>query len=269
MNTITQHKALINTLHIAGFLIEIRVAGVDGLLLSFFNTHIENSQQRCGSDVINTISTGLKAADPHFVVNFGAYHQILLTFDVMILDHLQCVERLAACLSLVLPGVNTHQLINAEPINDKDNEQSKSHDSVLTIPVYYDNEVAADLLAISQKLQLSVEQIIELHCAPTYHVEAIGFAPGFGYLAELPSPLQLPRKATPVTNVAAGSVAIAGNKTAIYPQSSPAGWHVIGRTPVTLFDPTTAPYSLLSLGLAVQFNAISRHTFLELGGQLD
>ena len=80
-----------------------------------------------------------------------------------------------------------------------------------------------------------------------------GFAPGFAYLGELPVALQVPRLATPRTRVPAGSVAIAGPMTAIYPQASPGGWRLIGRTDVRLFDPAVRPPARLRPGDLVRF----------------
>jgi KipI family sensor histidine kinase inhibitor len=85
---------------------------------------------------------------------------------------------------------------------------------------------------------------------------AIGFAPGFPYLGPLPELLRLPRRSTPRTRVPAGSVAIAADMTGIYPAVLPGGWHLIGRTPLRLFDPHASPPSLLAPGDGVQFEPL-------------
>ena len=93
-------------------------------------------------------------------------------------------------------------------------------------------------------------------CTPTrtYTVAFCGFAPGFAYLTGLPTALQLPRRATPRPRVPAGSVAIAGELAAVYPTASPGGWHLIGRTDLTLFDVDRDPPALFSPGTVVRFD---------------
>ena len=95
--------------------------------------------------------------------------------------------------------------------------------------------------------------MVALHAAATYEVLFPGFAPGFAYLGEVPERLRVPRLATPRTRVPAGSVAIAGPMTAIYPQASPGGWRLIGRADVRLFDPAATPPALLRAGDRVRF----------------
>ncbi|GAA0290742.1 hypothetical protein GCM10009128_06390 [Psychrosphaera haliotis] len=107
----------------------------------------------------------------------------------------------------------------------------------IKLPIYYGDEVSLDMPHIVKSSGLSKQQIIDLHLNSTYDVGAIGFAPGFAYLKGLPKQLQLPRHKTPRASLPAGSVAIAEDMTAIYPQSSPGGWNIIGQCPLPLFDP--------------------------------
>jgi 5-oxoprolinase (ATP-hydrolysing) subunit B len=117
--------------------------------------------------------------------------------------------------------------------------------------VVYDG---VDLEAVATATGLSIDEVIARHQAATYIVDTMGFAPGFAYLDGLDPALELPRRATPRERVPAGSVAIAGAQTAVYPTESPGGWHLIGRVvDVTMFDPTTGP--LLALGDRVRFVA--------------
>lgn len=138
----------------------------------------------------------------------------------------------------------------------------------MILPVYYGPEAGADFTAVCQKTQLSAEALIELHSTQSYYVYALGFSPGFAFLGELPEALQLPRRKTPRTSLPAGSVAIAHNQTAVYPQPSPGGWRLIGRCPTSLFSTDTSPPNLLSIGDEVKFQPISRDEFLQLGGEL-
>jgi KipI family sensor histidine kinase inhibitor len=89
----------------------------------------------------------------------------------------------------------------------------------------------------------------------------LGFLPGFAYLGEVDSRLAMPRHDTPRTRVPAGSVAIAGRQTGIYPRESPGGWQIIGRTPLVLFDPARQPPTPCRGGCRVRFDAISRDEY--------
>ncbi|HBO4313297.1 TPA: 1,6-anhydro-N-acetylmuramyl-L-alanine amidase AmpD [Pseudomonas aeruginosa] len=132
------------------------------------------------------------------------------------------------------------------------------------IPVWYAGE---DLATVAVACGLTGERVIELHSAAEYRVGAIGFAPGFAYLGGLDPRLVLPRRATPRARVPAGSLAIAEAQTAIYPQASPGGWHLLGRSPWRPFDPAAIPPCPLALGDRVRFVAIGREAFLDLGGR--
>ncbi|WOX06731.1 5-oxoprolinase subunit PxpB [Microbulbifer pacificus] len=108
---------------------------------------------------------------------------------------------------------------------------------IVVIPVCYDAPYAPDMSAVCAHTGLSQSRVIELHCQPDYLVHMLGFTPGFLYLGGLARELQCPRKAKPELRVAAGSVGIGGAQTGIYPQSTPGGWQIIGRTPLSLFAP--------------------------------
>ncbi len=121
------------------------------------------------------------------------------------------------------------------------------------IPVTYDGP---DMQAASAQLALSAEKIVELHTQPIYRVFLVGFVPGWAYLGPLPEELVLPRRPVPRTQVPAGSVAIAGRQTGIYPLSTPGGWHLIGHTNVKLFLPDSDPPCLFRAGDRVKFFSI-------------
>jgi len=120
------------------------------------------------------------------------------------------------------------------------------------VSVHYDG---ADLSGVADEIGCSVEAVIAQHQDPTYLVAFCGFAPGFAYLLGLPSALHLPRLATPRTLVPAGSVAIAGEYSAVYPRESPGGWRLLGRTAATLWDADLDPPAVLTPGRAVRFVA--------------
>lgn len=130
------------------------------------------------------------------------------------------------------------------------------------IPAVFGGEFGPDLAAVAQATHHGEAAIIDALCATELRVFLIGFLPGFPYLGELPEWLRLPRLATPRAIVPANSLAIAGAQAAVYPWASPGGWHLLGRTPVRLFDlDDTARPALLAPGDTVRFAPIDRAEF--------
>jgi len=128
------------------------------------------------------------------------------------------------------------------------------HDPVIhRIPVRYGGLDGPDLEDVAERTGLGVEAVIDLHSGSDYRVFMLGFAPGFGYLGPLPEALRLPRRAEPRLRVPAGSVAIAGAQTAVYPHETAAGWHILGRTDERLWDPRAEPPARLRPGDRVHF----------------
>ncbi|MFE7775946.1 5-oxoprolinase subunit PxpB [Streptomyces sp. NPDC057445] len=121
---------------------------------------------------------------------------------------------------------------------------------VIEIPVRYDGP---DLAEVAALWSVAADEVAGIHSAAEFHVAFCGFAPGFGYLTGLDERFAVPRRATPRTSVPAGSVALGGPYTGVYPRSSPGGWQLIGTTDVTLWDPAREPAALLSPGVRVRF----------------
>ena len=121
------------------------------------------------------------------------------------------------------------------------------------IPVAYGGAEGPDLGEGAARTGLSAEEGVALHAGTEYRVLVLGFMPGFPYLGVLPPALDLPRRATPRVRVPAGSVAIAGRQTGIYPADTAGGWHLIGRTEVRPWDPRRDPPALLAPGDRVRF----------------
>ncbi len=134
------------------------------------------------------------------------------------------------------------------------------------IPVWYDASVGPELALIAKRNGWSLQQVAEAHSATEYRVFALGFVPGFAFMGLVAPALATPRLATPRQRVPRGSIAIAERQTSAYPQVTPGGWNLIGRTPVTLFDATRDPMTMLEAGDRVRFVPISRERFIELGG---
>jgi KipI family sensor histidine kinase inhibitor len=127
-------------------------------------------------------------------------------------------------------------------------------DQVIEIPVLYDGP---DLAEVAELSGLSVEEVIAAHTATDWRVAFCGFAPGFAYLGWGDPRLAVPRRREPRTSVPAGSVAVAGEFSAIYPRSSPGGWQLIGHTETVVFDIAREPPALLQPGAAVRFVEVS------------
>ncbi len=123
----------------------------------------------------------------------------------------------------------------------------------LEIGVRYDGD---DLDDVANQLSVDVDEVISIHTSVDYRVAFCGFAPGVAYLAGTDRRLHLPRRSSPRTVVAAGSVAVAAGYTAVYPRPSPGGWNLLGTTAMVMFDPERSPPALLEPGTAVRFVAL-------------
>jgi len=186
-----------------------------------------------------------------------AYCSLLVKFDALQTSH----EAMEAALRTYIARLEDFPLPNPRKIE---------------IPVCYGDECSPDLEEIAKLRRITPEEAIDLHTSATYTVYFLGFAPGFAYLGDLPEALAIPRLDTPRRKVPAGSVAIAGRQTAVYPFSTPGGWRLIGRTPIAMFRPELArqtqpkalhDMSLLSIGDHVRFTRISREQFAALHRQ--
>jgi len=135
---------------------------------------------------------------------------------------------------------------------------------LMAVPVCYGGEFGPDLGTVAEQCRLGEGEVIAQHAAGDYRVQAIGFAPGFPYLAGLPESLRTPRRSTPRVAVPAGSVGIGGAQTGVYPLETPGGWQLIGRTPVPLFRPKETPPSLLRVGDYLKFRPVDPLEFRRL-----
>ncbi|MDF2508065.1 MAG: allophanate hydrolase, partial [Microbacterium sp.] len=136
----------------------------------------------------------------------------------------------------------------------------------VTVPVRYDGE---DLDEAATLLGVSAEELVNRHLAADWRVAFSGFAPGFGYVVSSDPLFDVPRRSSPRTRVPAGSVALAGQFTGVYPRESPGGWQLIGRTDAVMWDIDRDPPALLSPGTAVRFERVrerARVSGNDLGG---
>lgn len=134
-------------------------------------------------------------------------------------------------------------------------------EALTLIPFCADPDLAPDLESLAAEKSLEPRGFLERFCAAEFTVDFLGFMPGFAYLRGLPGDLAASRLERPRTRVPAGSVGIGGDRAGVYPFDSPGGWRLIGRTPLTFFDPARQTPALLSAGMAVRFVMVPRDRF--------
>ncbi len=132
------------------------------------------------------------------------------------------------------------------------------------LPVCYEPEVAPDLADAARRAGLTRDAFVSLHCGMIHHVYMLGFLPGQPYLGDLPVELMLPRRETPRLKVAAGSVGVASRMTCVFPNETPCGLNIIGRTPAALWDHRRGEPALLKPGDRVAFEPVDLEELLRL-----
>jgi len=128
----------------------------------------------------------------------------------------------------------------------------------LVMPICFDDEFALDRERLEDYLNISFSQLVQTFISESYDVYMMGFLPGFAYMASVPSSLRCPRLPNPRKSISAGSLAITGEQTAIYPSDSPGGWNIIGHCPLDLFDIRRENWSLLKAHDRVRFRLVER-----------
>ncbi|MFP2768876.1 5-oxoprolinase subunit PxpB [Oceanisphaera sp. KMM 10153] len=219
-------------------------AGMDAWLVRLFDTIDEGNMNW----ITALVADCERAFGNRLVDLVPSYTTLLVQFDPLTLDHGEARALLQGLLAELIP------------VEEDDSAP------VRTLPVWYHPSVGPDLARLEQHTGLDTDRIIELHSGHCYRVFALGFAPGFAFMGTLPAPLELPRHDSPRPRVPAGSVAIAGRQTAVYPSVTPGGWNLLGRTPTRLFDPTSRQLSLLRAGDRVRFAPVDRAEFERQGG---
>jgi KipI family sensor histidine kinase inhibitor len=158
-------------------------------------------------------------------------------------------------LLVIDPAETTLEAVTAAVRTTAPRADDRPAGDVVELPVHYDG---ADLAELAGLLELTVEQLVARHTGAEWTVAFCGFAPGFGYLTQPCATWDVPRRAAPRTRVPAGSVALAGEFSGVYPRESPGGWQLIGRTDVPVFDLGRDPVALLRPGTRVRFVAVDR-----------
>jgi inhibitor of KinA len=185
----------------------------------------------------------LEAKPPAWLRNIQpAYCSLLVTFDLAAVDH----DEVEAAL---------------RRFEERAEALPPRKPRLVEIPVCYGGEFGPDLEDVAKLHGLTPHQVIDCHCSQVYYAYFLGFAPGFAYLGDLLEKIATPRLETPRKQVAAGSVAIAGKQTAVYPFATPGGWRLVGRTPLKLFDGRRKNPAFISIGDHVRFRPISREDY--------
>ncbi|MET8627794.1 5-oxoprolinase subunit PxpB [Kitasatospora sp. NPDC004669] len=161
-------------------------------------------------------------------------------------------ELVPAARTVLLDGVADVPAVAALLRTARPRAAAAASGPLVEVPTVYDG---ADLAEVAALWGVSEEAAVQIHTEPEYVVAFCGFAPGFGYLTGLPARYEVPRRDTPRSSVPAGSVALAGPYTGVYPSPSPGGWQLIGRTALALWDPEREPAALLAPGVRVRFTA--------------
>ncbi|WP_175409492.1 5-oxoprolinase subunit PxpB [Streptomyces sp. TRM64462] len=159
-------------------------------------------------------------------------------------------EVVPAARTVLLDGVDEPRALAARIAGWRPEPLHARVEPVVEVPVRYDGPDVAEVAAV---WGVAPGEVGRVHAAGEYRVAFCGFAPGFGYLTGLPERYEVPRRATPRTAVPAGSVALAGPYTGVYPRSSPGGWQIVGTTDAVLWDPGREPAALLTPGARVRF----------------
>ncbi len=197
---------------------------------------------------VYSLQSDIEASDINEgVVEFiPSYRSLLVEYDPAKFAHDDIRDRVAALVE--------NRSATATSIAE---EGAEAHQ----IPVAYGGEYGPDLETVAEHAGLTPEQVIEIHSGTDYHVFMLGFAPGFPYLGGMDPRIACPRLATPRTLVPAGSVGIAEAQTGVYPNASPGGWQLIGRTPMALFDVDADPPAAMLPGTKVNFVPISHDDY--------
>ncbi len=188
------------------------------------------------------------------VESVASYHCLMIYYKIQLIS----TERLTEQITTI---ANRKKNANKNlATNLVANQQTPSD---IQIPVYYDTEQQWDLHVVAKHCNMSIAEVIKQHSSTIYRSYALGFTPGFCYLASLPKTLTMARKSSPRTKVPKGAVAIAEQQTAIYPNESPGGWHIIGQTPLPMYQCSNGEFTpMISIGQSVQFYSISKAEFL-------
>ena len=227
----------------------------------------------------------LSCGDTAFTVEFGNEITLEINERVMALHAAIGAAKASGDLAGLVETVPTMRslMVNYDPLAITRAELQPRIDALIasglaagrttrrvSIPCCYDDpEFAPDLAEVAERSKKTPEQVIAAHLASSFKVYVLGFMPGLAYIAGLDPGLYLPRRSQPRVRVPRSSVAIAMDMTTIYPFESPGGWHLIGRTPLWMFDQRRAEPVFLAPGDSLTFRRVDRKTFDRIAGEVE
>jgi KipI family sensor histidine kinase inhibitor len=229
----------------------------DSALIVRVRDRFDDAPDQTLTDVLRTFRRLQDAAIPGVIELAPAYTTVAVFFDPIVVANGGSEPNP----SLDWLTERVREVVGAGVSRGRRVRSTRSDARSIEIPVCYDPEFGLDLDHVASQAKLTPTKVVDLHSGPEYRVSCIGFVPGFPFLAGLPEELATPRRATPRKEIPAGSVAIGGAQTGIYPLRSPGGWNLIGRTPLRLFDPEKTPPVFLRAGDRVRFRVITREEF--------
>jgi inhibitor of KinA len=229
----------------------------DSALIVRVRDRFEDAPDQTLNEVLHTFRRLQDAAIPGVIELAPAYTTVAVFFDPTIVAN----EGPKPDQALDWLTERVREIVATGADRGRRVRRTRSAARSIEIPVCYDAEFALDLDHVASQAKLTPTKVVDLHSRAEYRVSCIGFVPGFPFLAGLPKELATPRWATPRKEIPAGSVAIGGAQTGIYPMRSPGGWNLIGRTPLHLFDPKKTPPAFLRAGDRLRFRAITRKEF--------
>ena len=223
----------------------------------------------------------LSSGDTALTVQFGTVIERELNSRIVALGH-GIAQAAIAGVSETLPTyrsllVNYDPLVvtrdelvaQLQPLIESPPEAGDAAPAHWQIPVCFDSDLAPDLAHVAAASGLDENEVIKAMLEVTHHVYMLGFAPGQPYMGDLPPALNIPRRENPVARVEKGSVVTATGLTIIYAVPNPTGWHVVGRTPVEIFNLARKEAILFKPGDKVRLSRIERDEFDELTAQVD
>lgn len=186
------------------------------------------------------------AADPPegLCETVPTYRSLMLHYDPLVLPRAALVSAVAAALERPAPP--------------------RAEGRHWRLPACYDPALAEDLGHVAAATGLTPGAVVRLHAGAEFRVAMYGFAPGWAYLSGLPTALTLPRRASPRDRIPGGSLIVAGGLAIVAALPMPSGWHILGRTPVRLFDPGRDPAFLIAPGDRLSFEAVDLAAFAAL-----
>ncbi len=187
------------------------------------------------------------------------------TFPGMLIEAIPAYQSLTLCFDVLAIETDSIEKLIRQVIEKGITETTKAVASrLIEIPVCYQGAYAPDLESLAEYCNLSPDEVIQQHKQHNYLVNMLGFLPGFLYLSGLADQLHCPRKEIPSLKISAGAVGIGGNQTGIYPVESPGGWHIIGQTPISIFNPTAKQPFIAQPLDKIRFVSIDIETFEQL-----